>query len=100
MKLNPDKCAYMSISFSKDPSIIVPAPKLNNVTLQKVDSTKILGVQISSDLKWSTHVNEMLKKANGRLQMVKMATLYTRTQTKKTLKALWLLLTLVKRLIT
>ncbi|XP_072014957.1 uncharacterized protein [Amphiura filiformis] len=70
MKLNPEKCAYMSISFLKRP--LNHVLKLCNTDLNQVDVTKILGVHISADLTWSTHIDQMLKKANGRLHMLKL----------------------------
>ena len=39
--------------------------------LQETDCVKILGLHISSDLKWGLQVNEILKRANGRLHMLK-----------------------------
>ena len=40
---------------------------ISNVALQVVESAKILGVHITSDLNWDIHWSEMLKKANGTL---------------------------------
>ena len=37
--------------------------KISGISLQEVQAAKILGVNISADLKWSTHVSQMLKKA-------------------------------------
>ena len=65
MRLNPQKCAYMVVSFLK--SAPPTPPTLCNQPLQKVNSTKILGVHISDDLKWTEQINTMLRKANGRL---------------------------------
>ena len=45
---------------------------ISNVPLLVVESAKILGVHIASDLKWDAQVSEMLKKANGRLYMLKL----------------------------
>jgi hypothetical protein len=45
---------------------------ISNIPLETVHVAKVLGVQISSDLKWHTQVSEMLKKANGRLYMLKL----------------------------
>jgi hypothetical protein len=71
MKLNPKKCASMKVSFlNKDPE--EPPLTIANIPLQEVQVAKILGVQISADLKWGAHVSEMLKKANGRLYMLKL----------------------------
>ena len=65
-KLNETKCKELRISFSKsnigfDPVII------NNKELEAVENVKILGVHISRDLKWNTHISVILKKSNKRL---------------------------------
>ena len=71
MQLNPKKCATMKGSFLKNEADEQPLT-ISNVPLQVVESAKILGVHIASDLKWDTQVSEMLKKANGRLYMLKL----------------------------
>ena len=43
-----------------------PPLTISNIPLQEVQVAKILGVNISDDLRWSVHVAEILKKANGR----------------------------------
>ena len=45
---------------------------ISYVALQVVESAKILGVHITSDLNWDIHGSGMLKKANGRLYMLKL----------------------------
>ena len=71
MKLNPNKCASMKVSFlvndHDDPPLTI-----SNIPLQELQVAKILGVHISADLKWNVHVTEILKKANGRLYMLKL----------------------------
>ena len=47
------------------PSIVV-----NGKELSVSNSVKILGVTISSDLKWNEHISECIKKANKRLYFV------------------------------
>ena len=71
MKLNPSKCAYMKVSFLKkqDEDQI---PTIDQVPLQVVSTAKVLGVHVSSDLKWSKHISEVLKKANSRLYLLKL----------------------------
>ncbi|XP_071798864.1 uncharacterized protein [Asterias amurensis] len=71
MKLNPEKCASMQVSFMKH-SPVQQSPKIANVTLQTVEVAKILGVHIRPDLKWDSQIAEMLKKANGRLYLLKL----------------------------
>lgn len=61
----------MNVSFLKNSHEERPLT-IANVPLQVVESAKILGVQISSNLKWDIQVSEILKKANGRLYMLKL----------------------------
>ena len=56
----------MKVSFLKKEDTD-PQLKISGMPLQEVQTAKILGVNISADLKWSTHVSQMLKKGNGRL---------------------------------
>jgi DNA-binding transcriptional regulator of glucitol operon len=71
MKLNPKKCATMKVSFLKNDQSEPPLT-ISNVPLQDVEVTKILGVYVSANLKWDKQVTEILKKANGRLYMLKL----------------------------
>ena len=69
MSLNATKCMSMTICFSKSP--VTPSPLLLcNQQLAEVDVVKVLGVQISSDLKWDIHINNVIKRAAGRLFML------------------------------
>ena len=45
---------------------------IDQVPLRKVSTTKILGVHVSSDLKRSNHICEVLKKAHSRLYLLKL----------------------------
>ena len=67
MKLNPSKCAHMKVSFLKKQDED-HALTIDQVPLQEISTTKVLGVHVSSDLKWSNHIYEVLKKANWVLQ--------------------------------
>ena len=65
MAFHPDKCSFMRISRSRSP--IQFKYHLKNVELQVVDSSKYLGVDISSTLSWNQHIDRTVKKANGML---------------------------------
>ena len=69
MELNADKCKEMRIDFKRNthnfPPIVV-----NEKELTVSNSVKILGVTISSDLKWNEHISECIKKANKRLYFI------------------------------
>ena len=64
--LNERKCKEMRISFTKsekDFSLVI----INNVPLEVVPHAKILGLNVSDNLKWNHHVNEIIKKSSKRL---------------------------------
>ena len=65
MEFNPSKCQVIHITTSKTP--IPTQCTLHNCILESVSSAKYLGVDISSDLSWDTHINRISKKANNTL---------------------------------
>ena len=65
MVFNPSKCQVIHITRSKNP--IPTQYTLHNCILESVSSAKYLGVDISSDLSWDTHMNCISKKANNTL---------------------------------
>ena len=62
MKFNAKKCFVLKISRAR----VLKQHKyqLSNTTLQETTSHTYLGVEISSDLKWTNHVNSITAKAN------------------------------------
>ena len=56
----------MRITFAK-PEMRLYAIKINNNSLEIVDNAKILGLNVSSKLKWNDRVTEIVKKASKRL---------------------------------
>ena len=66
MKLNENKTKEMYISFKQNPA---PAPPLiiNSNVVERIHSFKILGVWLSDDLSWKSHVNHMHFRATPRL---------------------------------
>ena len=69
MNLNPAKCMYMDVTFVKNPPILL-CLKLCNQDLKSTAVVEILGLKISKDLKWDTHVSDIIKRASGRLFMI------------------------------
>ena len=65
MEFNPSKCQVIHITRSKNP--IPTQYTLHNCLLESVSSAKYLGIDISSDLSWDTHINRISKKANNTL---------------------------------
>ena len=70
MKLNPSKCLTMSITFSRLPHTH-DALLIGNVELCNVKEAKILGVLVQSNLKWDSHVAQVIKKCNRKLYMLR-----------------------------
>ena len=66
MKINVTKTKELSISFLKNS---LPAERLtvNNQSLDPIRSSKLLGVNLSTDLKWSIHIDEVCARASKRL---------------------------------
>ena len=56
----------MRISFAKSQQDFEPS-LIYGDALEVVDSVKLLGLNISSDLTWNIHINEIVKKASKKL---------------------------------
>jgi hypothetical protein len=69
MSFNATKCSSISIT-RKTNKIDFPYT-LHNTTLEEVSSATYLGVELSSNLKWSDHINKTVKKGNKQLAFVK-----------------------------
>ena len=66
MKLNENKTKEMYISFKQNPAPVPPLI-INSNAVERVHSFKILGVRLSDDLSWKSHVNHMHSRATYRL---------------------------------
>ena len=65
MEFNPSKCQVVHVTRLQNP---FPSQYfLHNTLLQAVTSAKYLGVDISEDLSWGTHIDRVTKKANQTL---------------------------------
>ena len=65
VQLHPDKCKELRKTFSKNTSVLDPLI-VNGKEVDTVDDVKLLGVTISSNLTWNTHIEKVIKKANKR----------------------------------
>ena len=65
MKFHPDKCQVLTITRKKEP--IHFDYVLHGHKLEHVQTAKYLGVTISHDMRWNTHVDIIVKKGNQAL---------------------------------
>ena len=66
MNFNTSKCQVIHVTRLKTPFPTIPPTEL-----ESVPSAKYLGVTISEDLSWSTHINNTSNKANQTLGFIK-----------------------------
>jgi hypothetical protein len=69
MKFHSDKCQVLAITKKK--TTIKKNYNLHDHTLEHVPSAKYLGVTITSDLKWESHVTNISQKANKTIGFLK-----------------------------
>lgn len=65
MKFHADKCNVLTVTSKRNP--LLTEYKLHGHKLTRVSSAKYLGVTITDDLKWDTHINNICDKANRTL---------------------------------
>ena len=65
-QLNESKCKEFRISFAKCEPVFAPII-VNGNPIERVSCIKLLGLNISSDLKWNNHISEIIKKTSARL---------------------------------
>ena len=68
--LNQDKCKELRLDFSKstanpDSVLVYGEP------IDLINESKLLGLTISHDLKWNTHIESVIKKASKRIHFLK-----------------------------
>ena len=69
MEFNPSK--YQVIHITRSKTQIPTQHTLHNCILESVSSAKYLGIDISSDLSWDTHINRISKKSNNTLRFLR-----------------------------
>ena len=69
-QLNESKCKELRISFAKSAADFAPIV-INGKEIEVVSTVKLLGLNISSDLRWNCHVAEISKKVASRLYFLK-----------------------------
>ena len=71
LSLNPTKCQALQVCFKTDTPDHAEL-KISDVPLCFVTEAKILGIWIQNNLKWDKNVNEITKRANQKLFMLKL----------------------------
>ena len=82
MTLNIDKCEHMNVTSKHAPSN--SDYKLDQHHMTKVKEYKYLGLHISDNLSWSTHINHIKNKANKVLYVTKLALARSSQKVKET----------------
>ena len=73
MRINTTKTKEMVICFRRDRTFVDSLPYyiyMNGNYIERVSQAKVLGVTISSDLRWNAHVDEIISKARKRVYMI------------------------------
>ena len=70
LQLKETKCKELRISFSRPNKVFEPIT-INGKNVEVVTSTKLLGLTISNDLKWNTHISNTCKKVSTRLYFLR-----------------------------
>ena len=69
-QLNETKCKELRINFSNYPVQFEPIT-INGKEIEVVPSARVLGLKISSDLKWNPHIEDICKKVASRLYFLR-----------------------------
>ena len=69
MALNYDKTKELRICFKRS-QLDIPPLTINNRPTEQVKSTRLLGVTLTADLKWQSHIDEITAKASQRLYFI------------------------------
>ena len=70
MEFNPSKCQVVQVTGSRNP-ISASLYRLHGEILETVSCAKYLGVDITSNLSWSSHVDTITNSANKTLGFIK-----------------------------
>ena len=69
MSFNPDKCEVIRLIKKRKPATF--EYKLHGKILKSVTSANYLGVTVSLDVSWATHINQITTKTNNTLKIIK-----------------------------
>ncbi|KAI8488562.1 hypothetical protein Bbelb_335910 [Branchiostoma belcheri] len=82
MKFNPKKCNTMSITRNKNPFTWMY--EMCGEFIHQTEQAKYLGITISNDLKWSTHISTAVTRANHTLHFLSRNLRYCPRQVRET----------------
>ena len=69
MKINESKTKEIVVCFRLEPVLLQPL-FINGIQIEQVSSAKLLGLIISDDLTWQTHVDFIVSKASKRIYYI------------------------------
>ena len=69
MKINESKTKEIVVCFRKEPVQLQPL-SINGIQIEQVSSAKLLGLIVSDDLAWQTHVDYIVSKASKRIYFI------------------------------
>ena len=72
MQVNHSKTAVMHFDFAQQPDPQSPI-RIGNSSLTTTTNVRLLGIRVTSELRWDQHVKDIIRKASGRLQMLRLA---------------------------
>ena len=70
VKLNIKKCKEMRICFFRQ-QLSLPSLSIDNHHIGIVTSHKVLGLTFQNDLKWGSHIDDIVRKASKRLYIIR-----------------------------
>ena len=68
-KLNENKCKEMQVDFARNRNRYPPI-EINGKPLEVVEEAKLLGLTIASNLRWNSHVNDVVSKSSKRVYLL------------------------------
>ena len=71
MELNVEKCKELIIDFARKKHHFPPLT-VDDMNVERVKSTCILGLTVQDNIKWNEHIHNIVKKASKRLYMLRL----------------------------